>query len=74
MKLSKAQEKMLDKMEAGIEYSAYDLQCSLPTLRSLRDKGLITSRTGVGSFTFPRNGIMWKIKEENETNPVSKST
>lgn len=66
MKLSKAQKRTLEKMKPKEGYSAYDLQCSLATLYALRDKGFITSRADIGYFAFPRNGVIWKIKEENE--------
>ncbi len=68
MKLSEAQKKVLGKMKAGKEYSAYGLQCSLATLYALEKRELVTSRASAGSFAFPQNGIMWEIKEErNET-------
>ncbi len=68
MKLSETQEKVLDKMKNGKWYSSYELQCSLATMHALRNRYLVTSKSGPGAFAFPQNGIMWKLKEEeNET-------
>ncbi len=68
MKLSKAQEKALSKMEVNVDYTAYDLQCSLVTLYAMRRKGAIkrVDDTCLGSFTFPRTAILWRIIDQNE--------
>lgn len=67
MKLSKVQEKVLGKMEIGVDYSACDLKCSLVTLNALRKKRMITiTYNGAGSYPFPRLGIKWQILDGAE--------
>ncbi len=67
MKLSKVQEKVLGKMEIGVDYSAYDLGCSLATLIALEKKDLIAQAyMGIGSFYSPRTDIEWQIIDWDE--------
>jgi hypothetical protein len=65
MKLSKAQQRVLDSMESREWYCAYDLRCSLATLNALRKRGLVISKgvSDLGSFAFPRIGIKWQKVE-----------
>lgn len=70
MRLSKAQNTVLEKMkqwrrQEGNESkwrSAYELSCSLSTLRALQSKGLVTSKSGVGCMFSPRTDIEWRLK------------
>ncbi len=67
MKLSKAQKKTLDKMEVGVDYTAYDLQCSLATLKALGDKEVIgITYMGIGNFYSPRTDIQWQKFDDEE--------
>ncbi len=62
MKLSKAQQRALNKMEVGVDYSAYSLGCSLATLIALGKRDLISQiYMGTGSFYSPRTDIEWQI-------------
>lgn len=65
MKLTKAQRAALDKLTHGWQ-CAYEMQVTLPTLRSLRRFGLVDSRYDVGSFSSPRLCIMWRLRKEEE--------
>ena len=73
MKLSKAQQACLDKMEIGKMYSSYHLKVSLATLDSLVKKGLLDSHTSrLGSLYAPQNGrYYWKIELENNDETAS---
>jgi hypothetical protein len=62
MKITKAQQKALDKMTENKWQSAYELQVSLSTLYALVSKGFVTSYCGDGSFSFPRIAIKFKKK------------
>lgn len=55
--LTSAQMAVLNKMEVGIGYSAYSLQCSLSTLNALVRRNLVSSHYGLGSMAFPRTSI-----------------
>lgn len=68
MKLSKAQQACLDKMEMGKRYCAYDLKVSLATLEALVKIGILNSHTGgLGSLFSPRTArYFWKIELEDE--------
>jgi len=59
--LTAKQTDILVKLAARGSESAYGLQTSLGTLSALKKRGLLNSRHGQGSFTFPRNGIMWSL-------------
>ena len=56
MKPSKEQQRVLDLMQAGEWYSAYDLSCSLATLRALTKKGLarMKGQDELGALWSPR--------------------
>ena len=64
MKLSKAQIKVLEKMESGKWYSAYNLGCSIATLRALKAKRLLEERGGDnhGAIWFARTIIEFRKK------------
>ncbi len=54
-------------MEVGVDYSAYDLQCSLSTLYAMDHKGAIKRvDDGLGSSFFPRTAIEWQIIEDKK--------
>lgn len=62
MKLSKAQIRALEKFKDGKPHSAYDVQESLSTLYSLKNKGLLL-RSKDSSYGFsPSTGIKFLIK------------
>jgi len=62
-KLSKVQQRTLDKMEKGKWYSAYGLQASLATLEALLNKGIIVrSKMRPGDMFFPRVNIKFRKK------------
>ena len=52
--MSKTQKRALNKMKAGKEYSAYELQESLATLHSLLRLGFLSKRAELGSVFSPR--------------------
>ena len=65
MKLSKTQQEILDKMEEGVYYGAYSLQCRINTLEALAKKGYIIpnrSNGGLGAMFCPRTHYQWKKK------------
>ncbi len=68
MKLSKAQEKVLqvlDAMEYKDWYSAVDLECSLATLYALRNKGMIRIQyNGLRGIDSARFNIQCQIIKE----------
>ncbi|MCK5020170.1 MAG: hypothetical protein KAS32_24240 [Candidatus Peribacteraceae bacterium] len=61
MKLSKTQQEVLSKLSKTEWKSAYDLRCGLNTLQSLATKGLVKSKSGLGSMAFPRTNIKFKL-------------
>lgn len=60
MAITKTQREVLDKMDTRQEYSAYTLQCSLATLNSLVNQGLLSSTYELGSLAFSRTSIKFK--------------
>lgn len=64
MKLSDTQKKVIEKMEPGKWYCAYILQASLATLDALKKKGVLTSRSGLGSIFSPRTGVEFSLADE----------
>lgn len=60
-----AQQKILDKMEPGKTYCAYDLGVSLSSLNALVSKGYLASHREIGAIAFPRISILY-IKKNNE--------
>jgi hypothetical protein len=68
MKLSKAQQRVLDKMQPGEWYSAYDLKCRIDTLISLRKRGLVESRgeNTPGALAMTRTHV--KFRKEDISN------
>lgn len=42
--LSATQKEVYDRMKPNVWYSAYDLQCSIATLKSMTQKGYLKSR------------------------------
>ena len=65
MKLTKTQKKVLLRMKAEEWYTAYDLNCSIATLRSLSKKEYLESKT-TGYMAFPRNSIYFKNISERK--------
>ncbi len=63
--LSDTQAKVLFRMRLNRWYSAYDLDCSLSTLRALSHKGYLEQRSELGSAFFPRNNILFKKAAKN---------
>ena len=61
MKLTKAQQRALSKMDVDCEYSAYDLGESISTLDALVKKGYLTREAGLGAIYSPRVNIMYKL-------------
>ena len=66
MQLSETQTKVLKKMQFGKWYSAYDLQCSMATLRALRSKKMVQARghDQPGAFSMERTAIEWSLDKE----------
>lgn len=64
MKLTKTQQKTLDKLKGKGKVSAYKLQVSLSTLRGLRAKGLVKMYIGFGATVWPRTAILWEAVNE----------
>jgi len=62
MKLSKVQIRALNKLDAHEWWSAYEINESLATLQALKHKGLVESKHTLGAFSFPRIGILFRIK------------
>lgn len=62
-KLSKAQKVVLNKMNSGQWYTAYDLNCSLTTLESLANRKILEMKSGLGSMFSPRTEIYFRKKE-----------
>jgi len=62
MKLSKVQIRTLNKLNAYEWQSAYKINESLATLQALVHKGLVESKHTLGAFSFPRTGILFRIK------------
>ena len=62
-KISKKQQIVLNKMEENKWYSAYDLRCSIPTLRALQSRGMVKSKgwNEPGAFSMERTHIQWSI-------------
>ena len=62
MKLTETQQKVLDKMEDGKEYSFYDLQCRLNTLTAMSKKGVIKNCTGsrLGTIFSPHTAFKYR--------------
>ena len=59
-KLSPAQRAALAKLTREWQ-SAYDMQCSLSTLRALVSKGFAVVRYGIGASFMPRSGIDFRL-------------
>lgn len=55
-RLSPAQQRLLSRMNVGVQYSAYTLGTSLATLRALERKGVLrdVTRPGPGGMFSPR--------------------
>jgi len=66
MKLTKAQQRALDKMSVGQSYSAYELSESLATLDALVKKGCLKRRVR-GPYIFsPRTEIQYTRQQSQE--------
>ncbi len=63
MNLTQTQRDVLRKMEFGKAYTAYDLQCSLSTLRSLDKRDIVTERQGLGALFSPRTAITFQLTQ-----------
>jgi hypothetical protein len=61
-KMTAAQKTVYNKMESGRWYSAYDLKCSLATLRALCNLDYLQVRYGLGNMFFPRTNIEYRRK------------
>lgn len=61
-KLSIEQNKILQKMNFEMEYSAYILQCKLNTLDAMERKGFVrcVNHGALGTMAFPRNSLKYK--------------
>jgi hypothetical protein len=64
MKLTHKQRVVYNLLKVKNWQSAYDLQCSLGTLRALERKGLVESKSELGSLFMPRIMFKFKIKED----------
>jgi len=60
MKVTITMQAVLDKMERGKWYCAYDLRCNMSTLEALRKRGLVKRKVGMGQFFSPRTDIEWR--------------
>ena len=62
MKIKETQQEILNKMEKGKEYSAFDLQCTLTSLISMSKKGLIEDCTSdnLGEIFSPRIAFKYR--------------
>ena len=67
MKLSKTQQDILAKMQLGQWYTSYGLQCRISTLHALVNKGLLTSKHGLGSIWSPQTSIRFQLKQTDTT-------
>lgn len=43
------------------EASAYDKKANIATLRALKERGLLSMKTGVGSMWSPKTVLQWRI-------------
>ena len=59
------QSKILDKMDPGQEYSAYNLRCSLATMDALTHKGFI-HQTNPGAFGTMGNPRCYRLFKKME--------
>lgn len=59
-KPTKSQIEVLNKMQPGVWYSAYELQCGLNTLEGLYNRRLVLKKAEIGYLYSPRNSIMYK--------------
>lgn len=62
-KLTNRQAEALIKLRDHGPRSAYP-GIHMGTLNTLRDRGLVTSRGGLGSMAMPHTSIMWSITEK----------
>ena len=62
MTITKTQQEILDKMEDGKKYSAFDLQCTLTSLIAMRKKGLVEDCTSnrIGQIFSPRTVFKYR--------------
>lgn len=64
MKLSTEQQRALNKLQPGKEYTAEELGCRILTLQSLQGMGLVTS-SGWGKvqvYGNETNKVKWRLK------------
>ena len=61
-KLSKVQLKTFAKMKNNIWYTAYDLGVRLTTLDALYHRNLLSRKSGLGAYSFPRTNIWYSKK------------
>jgi len=66
MKLSKVQRETLAKMLPSRVYCAYDLRCSLSTLRALERRKLVESRHYLGCLYSPRTDILFRLTDAGQ--------
>jgi hypothetical protein len=66
MKTTHNQRIVYNLLKAKNWQSAYDLQCSLGTLRALERKGLIESKSDTGYLFMPRIMIKFRIKGDTK--------
>ena len=63
MKLSKVQRETIAKMGNGKHYCAYNLQCSLSTLRALERRKLVKSTNTHGYLVSPQTAILFSLTD-----------
>lgn len=61
-KVKYPQKEVLKKIKRGVWYSAYNLQVSIATLRALVKKGILESKSGLGSLFDPRSNVMFRLR------------
>lgn len=61
--LSGAQKAVLSRMEQKKWYSAFALQCSISTLRALRDREIVVETGTLGALEHPRHNILYSQRK-----------
>jgi len=63
MKITEVQSKVLEKMQEGEWYCAYELQCRITTLEAMCKKGIVERKSLLGAWWCPSTNIKFRIKK-----------